>query len=73
MRGPGTLLLIGGLLAILASHCIQSKAVPLVVNTWPFTGATKQGWATLQRGSAMDAVEQVSGRSADSYVIHRSM
>ena len=34
-------------------------ALPLVVNTWPFTLATQAAWDTLQHGSALDAVEAV--------------
>ena len=47
------------LLVLTASLCQYACAVPLVVNTWPFTGATQQAWATLQTGSVLDAVEQV--------------
>ena len=47
------------LLVLTASLCHTACAGPLVVNTWPFTGATQQAWATLQTGSVLDAVEQV--------------
>ena len=44
----------------LAVVCMPATALPLVVNTWPFTLATRQAWSALQTGTVLDAVEQVS-------------
>ena len=61
MKGfPGDWKATALLLVLAANFCQSAWALPLVVNTWPFTGATKQAWAGLQTGSVLDAVEQVS-------------
>ncbi|XP_051820221.1 N(4)-(beta-N-acetylglucosaminyl)-L-asparaginase [Antechinus flavipes] len=48
------------LLLLLAGHSLGSSGLlPLVVNTWPFRGATIAAWQKLQAGgSPLDAVEQ---------------
>ncbi|XP_072371906.1 N(4)-(Beta-N-acetylglucosaminyl)-L-asparaginase-like [Scyliorhinus torazame] len=48
------------LVLLLSACCILAAAqLPLVINTWPFKGATQRAWDTLQSGgSAVDAVEK---------------
>ncbi|XP_044536535.1 N(4)-(beta-N-acetylglucosaminyl)-L-asparaginase isoform X2 [Gracilinanus agilis] len=48
------------LLLLLAGHSLgRSDPLPLVINTWPFRGATVAAWQELQAGgSELDAVEK---------------
>ncbi|XP_020853488.1 LOW QUALITY PROTEIN: N(4)-(beta-N-acetylglucosaminyl)-L-asparaginase [Phascolarctos cinereus] len=59
VRWPGFLQ--SSLLLLLLAGCSlgSSGLLPLVINTWPFRGATLAAWQNLQAGgSALDAVEK---------------
>lgn len=52
------------LLCIWYARLCHTQAVPLIINTWPFTQATTEAWKTLTAPNphgtaALDAVEKV--------------
>lgn len=50
---------------VVAGACAHDTAIPIVINTWPFTSATDSAWEAIAQSSntqlaAVNAVEAVS-------------